>query len=365
LLYSADVVATLTPNGTGRIFNSFDGFDYSIAGLSLALPAGTYWLGLNTVGGRNTGWDTTTGGPDTIQGARLINVNSPAPGTTVSDFAFQVMGTPQPARMLADYNFEGTPIDCSGNSAAIELRNTTFANGTLCLNGIYEGDNPLGFHAFAVIRNFSYESFTVALDFFALDFAKDNIITGGSAYRWFSLRNNSGNLEVTLNNQNLAYPLPNSPLSLNQWHSAICSVNATAKKIITVLDGRRLQDIDLSPNFRFDVVGSPSDSIDRLFTFANYSNGSVFHGYVDNLKVWGRALLPSEVDTMLTKPSVSIQRAVLISWPKFPTGFTLRWSSNVTGPYEVYTGTVFVEGNQCSAAVPLCAPQKFFQLSKP
>jgi hypothetical protein len=29
----------------------------------------------------------------------------------------------------------------------------------------------------------------------------------------------------------------------------------------------------------------PFENADRLFTFANYSYGSVFHGYVDNFRV--------------------------------------------------------------------------------
>ncbi len=271
----------------------------------------------------------------------------------------------RPPQLLAQYTFAGTAADCTGNSPPMELRNTTFANGTLCLNGIYEGNYPEGFHAIAKIANFSYESFTVALDFFAADFTQNNILTGGSSYRWFSLRHNAGKLEVTLNNQALVYLIPDSQLKLSEWQSLICSVDAAARRIIVALDGQRLGEIVLSPDFHFDVVGSPAESSDRLFTFANYGNGSAFHGYVDNLKVWSRALSSTELDAMLSSPALTIQKAVIVSWPKFPAGYVLQGSSKITGPYQDYTGSIFIEANQFSAAVPLCSPEQFFRVVKP
>lgn len=268
-------------------------------------------------------------------------------------------------QLLANYTFDVNGLDCTGNSPPIELRNTTITNGTLCLNGIYEGGNPDGFHAVATITGFSYESFTVALDFFAADYSRDNILTGGSSYRWFSLRHNAGRLEVTLNNQALVYLLSDSQLKTNEWQSVLCSVDASARKIITALNGQRLGDISLSSDFHFEVIGSPAESTDRLFTFANYSSGSAFHGYADNLKVWGRALGSSEIDGMLSSPTLNIQRAIIVSWPKFPAGYVLRCSANVSGPYQDYTGSIFTEANQINAVVPFCVPQKFFQLVRP
>jgi len=41
-------------------------------------------------------------------------------------------------------------------------------------------------------------------------------------------------------------------------------------------------------------MGSPDEDRDREFTFANYSNGSVYRGYAANFKVFGRALTAAE-----------------------------------------------------------------------
>jgi len=98
-LFSATLVATVTPNATGTIFAKWDGFDYSLSGLSIALSAGTYWLGLNTtLSGGRPGWDNTTGGLDTIPGFRLVNSSYPAPGTVINgNLAFTLYGDEVPA----------------------------------------------------------------------------------------------------------------------------------------------------------------------------------------------------------------------------------------------------------------------------
>jgi hypothetical protein len=93
-LYSANIVASRTPNGTGTIFSFWDGFDYSINGLSINLAPGTYSLGLNTdASDGDTSWDNTIGGPDTIPGWRVVNSNFPPPGSAqVGNLAFTLYG---------------------------------------------------------------------------------------------------------------------------------------------------------------------------------------------------------------------------------------------------------------------------------
>lgn len=109
VLFTVNAAASRTPNTTGILYGTQYGFDYSLVGLNIALPAGTYWLGLNNVyhvpgggGSAGTTWDSTIGGPNTIPGARLINSNFTAPGTTVGipNFAFQIMAVPEPSKYL-------------------------------------------------------------------------------------------------------------------------------------------------------------------------------------------------------------------------------------------------------------------------
>jgi hypothetical protein len=108
-LFNATLVATVTPNATGTLFEKWDGFDYAIGGLSIALSPGTYWLGLNTtLSGGRPGWDNTLGEPDSIPGFRLVNAANPAPGALLGgNLAFtlygddQVSAVPEPGGTLS------------------------------------------------------------------------------------------------------------------------------------------------------------------------------------------------------------------------------------------------------------------------
>ena len=273
----------------------------------------------------------------------------------------------QPAPLLGAYSFDAGAVDVTGNNGRMVLQNAAVTNSSLYLNGKYSGNDPEGFLAIAAITGLSYNSFTVALDFHPADFlaAHENIITGGTGYRWFSLRHNTGKLEVTLNNQSQTYVISNSALQPARWQNVLCSVNVAARKIVTFVNNIRVADIDLPVGFQFDVVGSPAENSDKTLSFVNYSNGDVFSGYIDNLRVWSRALSASEIDGMIDNPTLTIQRAVIVSWPNYPPGYVLQCSSDLAGPYEPYTGSIFSEASQFKAAVPLMPPQKFFRLQRP
>lgn len=102
-LFTADLVATRTPNGTSGYGRP--GYDYVLTGLDIDLPAGTYWLGLLSIATNNEGmgsWAETSGGPQTIPGLRLISPLFPAPGTTYSaNLSFRLSGEviPEPATL--------------------------------------------------------------------------------------------------------------------------------------------------------------------------------------------------------------------------------------------------------------------------
>ena len=111
LVYEANVVATRTPNATGPLFDDWDGFDYEVNGLSIQLPAGTYFLGLNTKSSRgDTSWDQTLGNPSTIPGRRVVNEINPEPGLFLGnqDSVFKVVGVDY-TEVLIDIKFCSDP----------------------------------------------------------------------------------------------------------------------------------------------------------------------------------------------------------------------------------------------------------------
>lgn len=91
VVFEEDFWVNRTTNRTGTVYDVFDGYNYRLENLSIELPAGTYWLGLNSII-HDSGWDLSVGGPDTIEGSRLINVNFPAPGKISPDRAFVIYG---------------------------------------------------------------------------------------------------------------------------------------------------------------------------------------------------------------------------------------------------------------------------------
>jgi len=46
------------------------------------------------------------------------------------------------------------------------------------------------------------------------------------------------------------------------------------------------------------VIGSSDHNSDKTFTFTNYSDGDVFHGYASNLIVYDGALSRDELGTL-------------------------------------------------------------------
>lgn len=229
--------------------------------------------------------------------------------------------------LIACFRLARDGSDSIGSSSLMSLSNAPFVHGTLYLNGYYEfGSTTNGYRATAAIPGLNYESFGFAIDFYPLptgrrtgpnrverfldyltrgDYAQwfghyprndSNILTGGTSYRWLGFRLETNLLQLTLNNQEFTHTFVH--VEPGHWHNLICSLDLHRRQILTMLDGQRLETVYLPKNFKLDVIGSGDDVSDRAFTFVNYSNGSVFHGFAANLKVFGASLTASELDAL-------------------------------------------------------------------
>ena len=225
--------------------------------------------------------------------------------------------------IIAYYRFNNTESNLADNSNSetnFDLQNARYGEeGTaLRLNGKYSGNvedeyiDPnvdKGYRAIAYLGDrFDYNEFTFSLQFNAKEFnqdrttdpgnAPDTILVGGVLYRWFGIRWNSGHLELTLNNQEYQAPLKNLTLDTDVWHTVICSINLSNKRILTVLDEHPIIETDLPPNFKLDVADSQSEKKDRFLTFTNYSNGGTFDGLVRRLGAFGKSLSREEIESI-------------------------------------------------------------------
>jgi hypothetical protein len=228
--------------------------------------------------------------------------------------------------LLAHFRLDGDAKDSLGRSREIELKNARFSDHSLFLNGIYEHDGSRqGYRAVAHINGLSYSNYTLSLGFLPLDFKPskplnmverwadtltrghyarwtgrqrgkcENILTGGPSYRWIGFDCSNGVLELTLNNQSFRHSFKEAVVETRRWHNLICSFDLKRRTILTYLDGKSLEKIQLPDDFRLEIIGSPDEPTDRSFTFINYSNGSTFFGHAANLKVFGSALNGPEI----------------------------------------------------------------------
>jgi Concanavalin A-like lectin/glucanases superfamily len=226
---------------------------------------------------------------------------------------------PQP-EALAHFRFDGNAKNEGTGEAAFDLQRTEFRENALYLNGLYEHFQPpgpnttlRGFRAICRTPAFSYESFAVAFRFKAEDFAqrksesfmpgKYNLLTGGTAYRWFGLElSAAGNLVVTLNNHSYKHEVEGATLEKGKWTVVACSVDVPKRKLIVFLNGKKVAAKELPERFEIDVAKSPEKDKDKGWTFTDYGNGNVFHGLVDELLIYGRSLSEEELEKIPLRP---------------------------------------------------------------
>ena len=235
---------------------------------------------------------------------------------------------------IAEYKFEEDGRDSINREQIAELKNTRFANNSLFLNGNYEyGGTRNGYRAVAPINGFSYQSFTVSLDFFPIDFNPspsnagpfrveelldeltrgrwgiwrgwsrsnhETILIGGASYRWLGFNHRGGHLNLTLNNQTFTHVFTNTVVTPKHWHNIVCSFDLKRRRVVTLLDGKPLDVVELPEHFNLEIIRSNDEASDKLFTFANYSYGSAFHGYAAGLLVFGSALSEQELASLST-----------------------------------------------------------------
>jgi hypothetical protein len=204
---------------------------------------------------------------------------------------------PPQAEALARFCFNGDAKDETRNNPHFELNNTQFKNNALYLNGIYDGGNKNGYRAICKTPKLDYTQFTVAIRFKAEEFGqrKDNLFTGGIAYRWFGMsRSAAGNLTITLNNGRFAHEIKGAAIDPGKWIVIACGVDLGKRRIAVYVNGKEAADIELPKDFRLAIMDSDAKDRDKVWSFTNYSNANAFHGLVDELIIYGKMLSAKE-----------------------------------------------------------------------
>lgn len=207
---------------------------------------------------------------------------------------------------LAHFRFNGNAKNDVKGEADFELKNTEYQDNALYLNGIYENDKRMGgYRAVCKTPKLDYKKFTVALRIKAeqIEWYQNNLFTGGTDYRWFGLtRSTQGKLAVSLNNGEFRKYVEGTNVEQGKWAVVACSVNIPERKVIVAVNGKKFEAIDLAKDFELTVASSEKKETDKVWSFTNYSNATVFLGQVDELLIYGQALSAEELEIIPLKP---------------------------------------------------------------
>ena len=286
--------------------------------------------------------------------------------------------------LLAHYTFVMDGRDRLGKSDPMELSNAEPDNGTLFLNGGYERDASVdGFAAKAEINGFSYTRFTVAVDFKGEDFDTPGnhlILMGGPSYRWLGFESRRSRLALMLDNGSNVYLLRDSQIKTDGWNRLICSFNArdgaNGCVIRTQLNGQILEEIYPGARYQLPVVGTLFQDRDKVFAFTNYGQGTAFHGYADNLMVFGRDLTDAEMQTLnqalsgkplvnSSDPNAGIQTHPHVSWKSNLDSFDLQWANSLNGPWLPVAETPYTIADLHFVPMDFQQGMKVYRLSRP
>jgi len=206
--------------------------------------------------------------------------------------------------LLAHYSFNGNGQDDAGLNPDFHLVNTEFVENTLYLNGDYEYNRTgTGYRAVAHTAKLNYQTFSIVLRFKLAKAAKGaNLITGGTSFRWFGLRfsnKGGGQLIVYFNNGNSATKVKGTMVRPEVWTLIACTVDLPNHRVIVYQDGKNVGAIDLPRGFVLNALKQDTEGEDKVWSFANYSNGVVFHGWVDDFAVYGRVLTDDDVTKLM------------------------------------------------------------------
>jgi hypothetical protein len=212
-------------------------------------------------------------------------------------------------RMLLDVDF--TELTTSeALKRGYDLKRVELGESGLFLNGRYEfGDD--GYRAVIAVPHLDYSHFSFSMVFRGLDFEEDtsklpewvnhflswdesdphtNLLTGGTSYRWMSIKVRDGHLALSLNNGEIQIDYPDAVLSPHQWHTVSGAIDLESSMFRLLLDGELVANQSLPEDFQMTVIGSSGELSDKQLTFTDYSNGETFHGHIARLEVLKVAL---------------------------------------------------------------------------
>ena len=220
------------------------------------------------------------------------------PSSTPNIAATQFLKNVQQAEvnMIAFYPLDETAANQSKFYLNdINLKNAPFMDGGVYCNGEYEYDNGGNNNPdqclieTPILRNLDYQNFSISIDFKVSEYPKYsiypdgmNVIMGGNWWRWNGFYLTSEGKIGYWYGDNDTMDCQGQ-YQVDTWHNAVLTYDGQVGKLY--LDGTMI----CSATFAIDTGGGEDD---KTILNTNYSIGSVFKGYLRNLKVYNKAISP-------------------------------------------------------------------------
>ena len=378
---------TLDPTG-GTVV---EGSDFALSVLATGLPTYQWTKGGSPIPGATSPTYSIVDARPSHAGTYAV-VLANASGSVTSTPAILSV-TPGPvypsyaAAVLTDNPIHYYPLDETEGTAAADLGSLALADGT------YLGGFTLGQPAAAptlgncvrmdgaagtlVDLGVFHPGDTVSAEAWVLVDTNASIPWTAVVGRW------DGSYEIAIHSDlGVSFAVRNNANAVGQVFSASPPVRGRWHHIVGVFSGGTatvyLDGVQGGVQSIGGVLQNAGPTPDRVMIGATRdgTGGSSFNlkGRIDEVAFYDTALSAAQIRAhyraaQSTSQSLTVQRtlagAVVVSWPSFSPGYVLQSSTNVTGPYENYTGSIVVLGNNLTAELPPDSAQKFFRLFQP
>ncbi|MDB6036117.1 MAG: C-terminal target protein [Verrucomicrobiales bacterium] len=368
-----------------------EGSDFSFTVLGSGLPVYQWTRGGTAIAGATNLHYSIQDVRTNDAGIYAVILSNPSGSVTSAPVAFNVTAWPlygsYQEAVLTDNPIHYYPLDDAQGTEAADLGSLALANGAY-LGGFALAQPAASSRLGSAVRLDGASGTLVDLG----SFHPGNTI---SVEAWFLLDVDArvpwnavvsrfdGSYELALNSDSgVSFAVRNdantvgqvfsaTPPARGQWHHIVGVFNGG---ILTVyLDGVKGQEQsiggvlqNLGPTPDRVMIGSTRDG----------TGSSAFNlkGAIDEVAFYDTALSVMQVRAhyraaQSPTQSLTVQRpaggTIVVSWPSFSPGYVLQSATNVSGPYDRYTGNILVQGSQLTAEVPPGSAQRFFRLFKP
>ncbi len=185
------------------------------------------------------------------------------------------------ARLVAHYPLTENAADVTGKQANATLTNAPFQNDGIYCNGIYPGSTDPNACTISTpnLNGFSFNSFSIQIEFNADEFRRMPVVVGGRSFRWMGFELNAdGSISLLTNNSNREACA--GAYQPGQWHTALITYDGSVGRLY------------LDRVLRCTVAFNLNQGNDPDVSVINYSNGTIFKGYVRELRIYHEPIVP-------------------------------------------------------------------------